>query len=433
MSSSIAADAFPLTAARPALAPPPEHGPGARLAFSGRPGAFFRMLVRGSLLLIPTFGFYRFWLTTRVRRHLWAHTRLGDEALEYTGTARDLLVGFLVALAVLVPLYLGYALAGLYLEEKQALASLPLVLAMYLLAHFGIYRSRRYLASRTIFRGIRFWMTGSGVAYAFKAMAWDVMNVVTLGLSLPWAAASLERYRMRHTRFGTLEGDFVGRPGTLFRRGFWLWASVLLLPLALAACAGYALRQGADPFGLVSGAAAFSGMALGEGVILGVAVAFQLMIWFLALPMFLAIRTRWRIEGVRFGAVALSSALEPAAFVRPFGGLVLASAGWLVACAIAGGLLFGLLVLAAYRQPALMDSVAVEVAAGVAVALGYLVVLLGFGVLQRHFLGRGLWDIAVNTTAVHGLPALEAAEAAGAPAGSLGEGLADALDVGAGF
>jgi uncharacterized membrane protein YjgN (DUF898 family) len=371
------------------------------------------MLVRGSLLLIPTFGFYRFWLTTRVRRHLWAHTRLGDEALEYTGTARDLLVGFLVALAVLVPLYLGYALAGLYLEEKQALASLPLVLAMYLLAHFGIYRSRRYLASRTIFRGIRFWMTGSGVAYAFKAMAWDVMNVVTLGLSLPWAAASLERYRMRHTRFGTLEGDFVGRAGTLFRRGFWLWASVLLLPLALAACAGYALRQGADPFGLVSGAAAFSGMALGEGVILGVAVAFQLMIWFLALPMYLAIRTRWRIEGMRFGAVALSSALEPAAFVRPFGGLVLASAGWLVACAIAGGLLFGLLVLAAYRQPALMDSVAVEVAAGVAVALGYLVVLLGFGVLQRHFLGRGLWDIAVNTTAVHGLRRRDRGPAAG--------------------
>jgi uncharacterized membrane protein YjgN (DUF898 family) len=426
MSSSIAADAFPLTAARPALAPPPEHGPGARLAFSGRPGAFLRMLVRGSLILIPTFGFYRFWLTTRIRRHLWAETRLGGEALEYTGTARELLLGFLVALAVLVPLYLGYVLASLYLEEKQALASLPLVLAMYLLAHFGAYRSRRYLASRTIFRGIRFWMTGSGVAYAFKAVAWDVMNVVTLGLSLPWAAASLERYRMRHTRFGTLEGDFVGRPGTLFRRGFWLWASILLLPLALAACAGYALRQGADPFGLVSGGDGFSGMALGEGVILGVAVAFQLMIWFLALPMFLAIRTRWRIEGVRFGAVALSSDLEPAAFVGPFGRLVLASAGWLVAA----GLLF---VLPAYHLPNPEDSLAIEIGIGIAGAAAYLLVLLGFGVLQRHFMGRGLWEVTVNTTAVHGLPALEAAEAAGAPAGSLGEGLADALDVGAGF
>jgi uncharacterized membrane protein YjgN (DUF898 family) len=403
--------------------------------------------VRGSLILIPTFGFYRFWLTTRVRRHLWANTRLGDEALDYTGTARELLLGFLVALAVLVPLYLGYFLAGLYLEEKQAFASLPLVVALNALAHFGAYRSRRYIASRTAFRGVRFWMTGSGWGYAFKAMAWDVMNVVTLGLSLPWAAASLERYRMRRTRFGTLEGDFVGRAGTLFRRGFWLWASVLLLPLALAACAGYALRQGADPFGLRSDADGLSGMALAEGIVFSVAVFSQLVIWFLALPMFLAVMTRWRVEGVRFGAVALSSDLGAGAFVRPFGWMVLSSIGWIGACTVAVGLVGNLLLmLAAYLQPGFDGSIAAfensvdagdnpafVIGFGILMAVFYLTVLVGFGVLQRHFMGRGLWDITVNTTTVHGLPALEAAEAAGAPAGSLGEGLADALDVGAGF
>ena len=49
----------------------------------------FSILLRGSLLQIPTFGFYRFWLTTDVRRHLWTHTRIGEDSFEYTGRGRS--------------------------------------------------------------------------------------------------------------------------------------------------------------------------------------------------------------------------------------------------------------------------------------------------------------------------------------------------------
>ena len=37
------------------------------------------MLVKGSLFMIPTFGFYRFWLITKLRRHLWANTQVAGE------------------------------------------------------------------------------------------------------------------------------------------------------------------------------------------------------------------------------------------------------------------------------------------------------------------------------------------------------------------
>jgi uncharacterized membrane protein YjgN (DUF898 family) len=52
-----------------------------------------------------TAGFYRFWLSTDIRRSLWANTSIDGDTLEYTGTAKELLLGFLFALAILVPVY----------------------------------------------------------------------------------------------------------------------------------------------------------------------------------------------------------------------------------------------------------------------------------------------------------------------------------------
>jgi uncharacterized membrane protein YjgN (DUF898 family) len=216
----------------------------ASMSFSGRGREFLKLLVKGSLFQIPTFGFYRFWLITKLRRHLWANTQVAGEAFEYTGTAKELLIGFLIALAVLTPIYLGYFLAGIFLEEQAALASVPLVLVMYVLMHFAAYRARRYRATRTVFRGVRFWMKGSGWAYAFRAILWDIATILTLGLALPWATASLERYRMRHTYFGSLQGDFTGTGWTLFKRGAWVWAlgiAILVGPvLAYGAIHGFA-------------------------------------------------------------------------------------------------------------------------------------------------------------------------------------------------
>ena len=55
-----------------------------------------------------TLGIYRFWLVTDVRRFLWSNTEIAGEPLEYTGTALELLLGFLVAIALLIPIYAGF-------------------------------------------------------------------------------------------------------------------------------------------------------------------------------------------------------------------------------------------------------------------------------------------------------------------------------------
>ena len=170
-----------------------------------------------------TLGFYRFWLATDIRRHLWSHTAADGDAMEYTGTGKELLIGFLVALAILVPIYLVYFFIGLEAERLQAFASIPLVLFFYLFYQFAIYRARRYRLTRTIWRGVRFWMTGSGWAYA-------------------WRAGAVEPARARHARTGAAvvsgraralqdeaqplrrsAGPFRRHRLALFKRDVWIW------------------------------------------------------------------------------------------------------------------------------------------------------------------------------------------------------------------
>jgi uncharacterized membrane protein YjgN (DUF898 family) len=186
--------------------PPPL--PPVAATFSGDRGEFFRLTARGAALELVTFGFYRFWLVTDIRRHLWSHTAIDGDAAEYTGRGKELLIGFLFAMAILVPIYLVYALISIEAERFKAFGSFPLLIGFYAFGQFAIYRARRYRLTRTVWRGVRFWMDGSGWAYAWRAMLWGCLVLLTLGFALPWRAAALERYKMRHSHYVELQGRF---------------------------------------------------------------------------------------------------------------------------------------------------------------------------------------------------------------------------------
>ncbi len=397
----------------------PEHGSqNVPMSFVGRGGEFLRLLITGSLFQIPTFGFYRFWLITKLRRHLWANTQIDGEAFEYTGTAKELLIGFLIALAVLVPLYIAYAILGIILEEQYAFASVPLVVIMYVLAHFGSYRARKYRASRTIFRGIRFWMKGQGWAYAVRAVLWDAATLLTLGLALPWAMASLERYRMRQTYFGSVQGDFVGTGWTLFKRGWWIWALGFVL-----------LASTFFIFVASTRTATESGISALQGII------FLMIPLVLALlPLAMAIFTRWHIDGLRFGDVTATSNFRAGAYYKLIFKLIFSSLGFLIALGLVAGLVTFLLESFFTDAIAEMEEFSwTWLSVGLLVVMGYLIAMLGLGVLQRYFLGRGLWAATVTSTTISNLQAVETVVAAGQPSGVLGEGLADALDFNVGI
>jgi uncharacterized membrane protein YjgN (DUF898 family) len=388
--------------------PPPLPSP---VAFSGDRYEFFRLVRNGVMLELVTFGFYRFWLATDIRRHLWSHTSIEGDAPEYTGRARELLIGFLFALAILVPIYVAYFIFGIEAERYKAFASFPLLLFFYLFGHFAIYRARRYRLTRTVWRGVRFWMDGSGWAYAMRAAGWTFLTSITLGAALPWREAALERYKMQHCHYGDLPGSFEGRETEFFKRGWKLWlATIGLFLLAIPASAAKSiLPPGANSlFGLLT------------------------LVWLVALPFiygaFKAIEWRWWISGVRFGGVSFESDLSANALY----GLYWKVIGWflLLLLVFIVYLLMSFWWIVGFADMAHFASrLQASLAIKAAMAAGYLGFILTMNLVLRVYLLRDVWArVAASATAFR-LEAAANVAAKGELASALGEGLAGGLDV----
>jgi uncharacterized membrane protein YjgN (DUF898 family) len=194
--------------------------------FLGDDRDYWRLMIRGAILLMVTLGLYRFWLATDMRRFLWSNSEVSGEGLEYVGTPLELLLGFLVAITLLVPLYGVFFVAALDLGLLGELSSVLAFLLLAFLGQFAIYRARRYRLTRTIYRGIRFRQTGAAWRYAVCAVFWWTMIILTLGLAYPWAQARLEQRKMDNTFYGDLPGHFESSGWSLFIRGFPLWCFV---------------------------------------------------------------------------------------------------------------------------------------------------------------------------------------------------------------
>jgi uncharacterized membrane protein YjgN (DUF898 family) len=399
------------------LHPPPVPGD---VSFAGDRGELRRLVTRGAGLELITFGFYRFWLATDIRRHLWSNTLIGGDAAEYTGRARELLIGFLFAIAILMPIYLAYFLVGLEAERVKAFASLPLFLFFYLFGQFAIYRARRYRLTRTVWCGVRFWMSGSGLGYVWRAALWGLLALVTLGLALPWREAALERYKMRHSYYGDLQGSFQGRGWEFFKNGWWLWlltAVPILMLMALPLLRFVPrLTAMAKTFTQASG--------------------FLVLLLMLVLPfiygLFKATEWRWWVSGIRFGEVRFESSLLRGALV----GLYWKVIGWFVLLSV----LFSACLFACAALIAAISNKPIEkfFAPGnlqgsipmlAAVVVGYLAFILALNVVMRVYLLRDVWARVIASTTVYRLEAAANVSARGELANALGEGFADGLDI----
>ncbi|MGL5166094.1 MAG: DUF898 family protein [Afipia sp.] len=397
---------------------PPE--PPAQILFVGDRSEFSELVIRGAKLELFTLGFYRFWLATDIRRHLWSQTIIGDDAAEYTGRGKELLIGFLIALAILVPIYLAYFIAGLEAERIKAFASIPLVALLYVFGQFVVYRARRYRLTRTVWRGVRFWMDGSGWAYTLRASLWAILVVLTLGLALPWREAALERYKMRHSYYGSLQGRFEGRGWDFFKRGWWLWlfaiASILAMLLAPYFGRSFFFKQGG------------SGWLFATILLLTLSVPF-------VYGAFKAVQWRWWLSGIRFGDARLESNLSRGALISLYWKLI----GWFLLLLIifaaymaASFFLIGSLSGNYFKTILSSREVAAQTSFLVATGIGYLLLALSANVVIRVYLLRDLWARVAGSISIHGFEATSSVEVRGELATALGEGFSDGLDV-AGF
>lgn len=219
-------------------------------------------LING-ILKVLTLGLYSFWGKTEVRRRIWSFTRLNGEPLEYTGTGKELFLGFLVIFgAVLLPtLLLGLAVFY-YFDGSQAAMGIyqtGVYAILFMLVGNAMYRATRYRLSRTRWRGIRGGLAGSpqrygwtylwtlvlpfGAVIALSALVtWLVSPQVGGVLAVlgsiaalwifPWRANTLQRIMTNDMRFGDTPLSYSGTSGPLYKRYFFAWAGSAILYVA---------------------------------------------------------------------------------------------------------------------------------------------------------------------------------------------------------
>jgi uncharacterized membrane protein YjgN (DUF898 family) len=400
--------------------------------FLGEEKEFWRLLTRGAGLLLITLGIYRFWLATDVRRHLWNNTEVAGDMLEYIGTARELLIGFLIAIALLVPIYAVFYAGALAPGVVAQAASVMAFAVLALLSQFAVYRARRYRLTRTVYRGIRFHQTGSAWRYAICAIFWWGLIGLTLGLAYPWAQASLERFKVRNTFYGNLQGQFVGSGTRLFFRGIVFWLLIvgpLMLGLIVAVGAvdwnalGEAFRRGsreafrgAEAAGAAS-AAAFATLAISWSV-LAIAVLY---------PAFQAMVLRWWISGLRFGELTVTSHLRTAAVYGLYWRFVWISLVFGIVFMIVAGIGAGVV----YLIGSTGTSSASRELAQTFILIGiYVIAALGYSVIYQATVKLRLWKNGFESVELDNIEVLATVKAAGASGSAVGEGFADALNVG---
>jgi uncharacterized membrane protein YjgN (DUF898 family) len=433
--SEAAATSVPaVAAANPVNSPaaPVEEGPPPPGRFRGPERAFWRLLIRGAALLFVTLGIYRFWLSTDIRRFLWSNTEIAGDGLEYIGTARELLLGFLIAIALLVPINILFFLGAFVGGAVGQLSGLAAFFVLALLGQFAVYRARRYRLTRTVYRGLRFHQTGSAWRYAVCALFWWGMIGITLGLAYPFAQASLERLKVGHTFYGDLRGRFEGSGFGLFFRGLMMWLLVMV-PLLLGIVAavnavdwealGEAMKRSPDDptkwldDAQVGTAAALAMLGVGWAILAAAALY----------PLFQAMVLRWWISGLRFGTLTVTSRLRSSGvyglYVRfvwygLLAGLLLGLVGVAVLLAIgASERIFG--------KGTLSEVLTVVLPIGT-----YVVAALAYSTIYQATVKLRLWKLGFDTIELAGLDALEGVKAAAGPGSAVGEGLADALHVG---
>ncbi len=392
----------------------------ATVSFTGSRWHLAGILMLGYLLMLPTLGIYRFWQVTQKRRFYWSRTEIDGDALEYTGTAIQLLIGFLFALVIFLPLYGFFFYLSTQSPEALVYGYSGAALLLFFLSGYAIYRARRFRLTRTLWRGIRFSQSGSAWSYAFRRILWFALTAATAGLAYPFMVASLWKYRFNNTWYGDRQFSFGGSWRTIaapFYMVYFLLAglTVAILVVASSNVNTELASQGVSPETLAT--------------VLGIAA---LIVIFFSYFYLLSRFTSRLLSKVTAGPARLTVRVRARSLFWQY-----FSYGLLLVLVVSAFLMAVGFVMQGVFEPMLADR---EIELGEVLQIGwynlvllgllYLALMASFTILFETILGLGFWRLVARGTIVENSDSLKSVRAGGEESPLVGEGLADALNVG---
>lgn len=401
------------------------------VAFTGRALPLFKLLLKNIVLTVLTLGIYRFWAKTWVRRYFWNNVSIAKEPFEYTGQPKELFMGFLIALAVLVPLGIVNYYATIFIASEPSL-ELPYTVAFYgslfLLFQFAFYRLWRYRMTRTAWRGIHFGLNGSSFKFVLLSLMWTVISLLTLNLAAPWARTALARYRIDNSQFGDSDFSFHGSGKALI----FPWLVAYGIPVTLMVIWGW-MNVGQFSGDLLSAflnpdkenikviAESMNNLnAVWLTWIVGIAFPL-LLIWYKAREF------RYFVNSTRLEDVTLTSEFSPGVVVGLYVLTYFLFIGLYVGgfAAVTTAIVSGMVVSGSFDK-----QIFFEIGEYVGFAFVFLLLVL-IPLATQGFLRYQLVKRFFRRLSIDDVAKLETVAQSTSPAPSRGEGFADALDVGA--
>src|SRR2546422_5015376 len=199
----------------PAAARPAPATTGTRHAiFRGSGSSLFGIHVINALLILATLGVYFFWAKVRVRNYLWSESEFEGDRFAYHGTGRELIIGFVKAVAFFfLPITVLNTAPELLEAPPLVIVSTRLMVSILaaIFIPIAIVGARRYRLSRTSWRGIRFSLRTSTRPFVGLWIRGWLLTSLTLRLYYPAFVTNQHRFLTSHTWFGSERFTFDGR------------------------------------------------------------------------------------------------------------------------------------------------------------------------------------------------------------------------------
>lgn len=180
-----------------------------RIAYDGQTGQVYKIWLLNIVMNIFTLGIYSFWGKARLRQYVAGAFKLNKDRFEYTGTGKELFIGFLKGMLIFLVLYLPFMLASVIAPD----AAWPLILLIpfFYVLPVALYSAWRYRISRTQWRGIRFELDGSVMKFAGLFLWRWLINIVSLGILIPYSDIKIYQYVTDNAYYGDIAFRFEGR------------------------------------------------------------------------------------------------------------------------------------------------------------------------------------------------------------------------------
>lgn len=372
-------------------------------------------LLKNKFFGILTFGLYRFWGKTHVRRLMWQSIKVGDDRLEYHGTAKELFIGFLIAMVVLS---LFFTAVGTFLhflvfsDPTYAVVEQIMNFALlYAFWQFARYRLLRYRLSRTSLRTVRFFLQGKALVFAGKTVLWTFLSVISLGWAYPCLRSVRANYQLNNVAFGDQKFQYQGDTARFYSI---YWPPILVGQFVLTACLAYSgYVSDLDLASLLNIETVSANLLTSNEIWITLIVGS--FVTFLMLVFARVAEIRYVIGETQFAGARYSSALPASRMLIIFAGLLF--------IVLAGGAGISALVWAA----SLYNPSTVGLLGFFLFFMFYVI----FDIIKYLFLIVPMIKIIAETLSTDNVRIFEEVATSAHNSPKYGEGLADALDVGA--